>query len=64
VSHEPSRKQFFAKLLGFAASLAFVRKFVAKSAPGLSGSNGPAAPAAPVVLRPETRAIARRADSV
>jgi len=60
VSHDPSRKQFFAKLLGWAAALAVVPKFFAKSAPMAPS----AAPVAPVDLRPETRAVARRAGSV
>jgi hypothetical protein len=56
VSHDTSRKQFFAKLAGLAAAVAVVPKVLAKSAP--------VAPAAPVNVRPETRAVARRADSV
>jgi hypothetical protein len=68
VSHVSTRKQFFAKLAGMAAAASVLPKLFAKSAPALSPSHGPAtrpvAPAAPVALRPETRAVARRADSV
>ena len=60
VSHEPSRKQFFAKLLGAAAAWAVMPKFFAKT----SRDSTPAAPVAPVNLRPETRAVARRAGPV
>ena len=60
VSHDPSRKRFFAKLLGATAALAVVPKFLAKTAPVVT----PAAPAVPVNLRPEPRAVARRAGSV
>ena len=61
VSHDPSRKQFFAKLLGAAAAVTVAPPLLAKSAPSHSTS---AAPATPVVVRAEVRAVARRADSV
>jgi len=61
VSHDSSRKQFFAKLVGLAAAFAVVPKFLAKSTPA---ATTPVAPAAPVDLRPEARAVARRADAV
>jgi len=63
VSHDPSRKQFFAKLLGLTAVAGLAPKL-------LAGSSSKAAPApAPVTsgsiqLRPEARAVARRVDSV
>jgi hypothetical protein len=60
VSHDPSRKQFFAKLLGLAAAVAVVPKFFAKADRGPL----PAAPVLPVNVQPDTRAVARRADSV
>ena len=61
VSHDPSRKQFFAKLLGAAAAVSVAPGLLAKSAPS---NSTPAAPATPVAVRPEVRAVARRADSV
>jgi len=60
VSHDPSRKQFFAKLLGAAAAVAVAPKLIAESA----SSNALPAPVSPVVVRSETRAVARRAGSV
>jgi len=61
VSHDPSRKQFFAKLLGLTAAFGFLPKLLAKSAvvtraPGSS-------PSRVVAIRPESRAVARRADA-
>jgi len=69
VSHDPSRKQFFAKLLGAAASVSVAPNLVAKTSPELSSPNGAtvvssATSGAPVVVRPEIRAVARRAGSV
>lgn len=61
VSHDSSRKQFFAKLLGAAAAMSVAPKLLAKSAPSAAT---PAVPALPVVVRSEVRAVARRADSV
>jgi hypothetical protein len=61
VSHDPSRKQFFAKLLGAAAAIAVAPKVLAKAAPS---NSTPEAPAIPVLVRPEVRAVARRAGSV
>ena len=63
MSHDPTRKHFLAKLIGVAASLTVVSKIFAKSAPAESA---PAAGrgASSIVLRPETRAIARRAGTV
>jgi len=61
VSHDPSRKQFFAKLLGAAAAVSVAPKLLAKSSPA---AVTPAVSALPVMVRPEARAVARRADSV
>jgi hypothetical protein len=55
VSSTCSRKTFFAKLGGALATLGL--------APALLARSNPAAKPAPVVLRPETRAIARKPGS-
>jgi hypothetical protein len=60
VSHDPSRKHFFAKLIGLIAAGGLAPRLLAKppsvDAPKL---------AAPVIeLRPESRAVARREESV
>ena len=61
VSHDPTRKHFFAKIIGLIAAAGLAPRLLAKA---------PAQPAqTPVAsggieLRPETRAVARRADSV
>jgi hypothetical protein len=67
VTHNPSRKQFFAKLFGAVAAVAAFPKLFAKSA--ASGTtpreSAPAKPGAmPVKVRPETRAVARGGDSL
>jgi hypothetical protein len=54
---DPSRKQFFAKLLGLTAFAGFLPKMLAKSS-----VPAPATVAAPVTVRTESRAVARRAD--
>jgi hypothetical protein len=60
VSHDPTRKTFLLKLLGFAAGAGFAARFFARAI-----RRAPAAPPpAPVTLRSETRAIARRAGTV
>jgi len=59
VTHDLSRKQFFAKLLGLTAAVGVLPKLLAKSAP-------PAAPVSvdtPVRVRPEARAVARRSET-
>jgi hypothetical protein len=61
VSHDPTRKQFFAKLLGAATAVTVAPKLLAKTA---SSNPTSAAPVAPVVVRSEVRAVARRAGSV
>lgn len=61
VSHDPTRKHFFAKLIGLIAAAGLAPRLLAKtparpaSAPAATGG---------IELRPETRAVARRADSV
>jgi hypothetical protein len=72
VTHHPSRKQFFAKLFGAAAALGVFPKLFAKSAarvttpnePVLSSANGRAPEAMFLKVRPDTRAVARRGDSI
>jgi hypothetical protein len=59
VTQDPSRKQFFAKLLGLTAAFGVLPKLLAKSAP----SAAPVSVDTPVPVRPETRAVARRADA-
>jgi hypothetical protein len=61
VSLHPTRKQFFAKLAGGAAAVAVIPKVFARSG---APAQVPASDATPVKVRPDTRAIARRADSV
>jgi len=60
VSHDPSRKHFFAKLLGLIAAVGLAPKLLSKSREQSVADQ--AAPA--VALRPESRAIARSAESV
>ena len=59
VSPHCSRKSFFAKLGGAIAAAGILPKVLAKS------DKGAAAPAAPALtLRPEQRAVARKAESL
>jgi hypothetical protein len=57
VTHDPSRKAFFARLLGAAAVFGFFPRLFAK--PGTAQPSQPA-PASPIAVRPEPRAVARR----
>jgi hypothetical protein len=61
VSHDPTRKSFLAKLIGLVAVAGLAPRLVTKAA-----TTPPAAkPTAPSIhLRPDSRAVARRADSV
>jgi hypothetical protein len=59
VSHDPSRKQFFAKLLGLTALAGFLPKMLAKSSVA-----APAPAAEPVTVRPDSRAVARRTETL
>jgi hypothetical protein len=61
VSHDPSRKTFLLKLLGFTAAAGFAARFLTRGAKR-AAAKAPAS--APVALRTEPRAIARRADTV
>ena len=60
VSHDPTRKHFFAKLIGLIAAAGLAPRLLAQAQ---TGRDRPVAPAK-IELRPESRAVARRADSV
>ena len=61
MSHDPSRKTFLLKLLGFTAAAGFAARFFTRTAKR-AAAKAPAS--APVALRTEPRAIARRTDTV
>ena len=61
MSHDPSRKTFLLKLLGFTAGAGFAARFFTRAAKR-AAAKAPAS--APITLRTEPRAIARRADTV
>jgi hypothetical protein len=61
VSHDPSRKTFLLKLLGFTAGAGFAARFFSRAVK--RAATKPLA-SAPIALRTEPRAIARRADTV
>ncbi|MGA3007564.1 MAG: hypothetical protein ABSE59_06700 [Opitutaceae bacterium] len=61
VSQDSSRKTFLLKLLGLAAGAGWAGRFLTRSA---KQAVIKASPSAPVALRAEPRAIARRSDSV
>ena len=61
VSSLSTRKSFLAKLGGFIAAAGLVPKAIAAPA---AAAVSTAAPASPITPRPETRAVARRPDSV
>lgn len=65
VSHDPSRKNFLAKLLGLAAVAGIAPRLFAKSASSViaPGATPSAAPKS-FTLQSESRAVSRRADSV
>jgi cytochrome c biogenesis factor len=60
VSHDPTRKTFLLKLLGFAAGAGFATRFFARAARRATPAPAPAS----IALHPETRAVARRTDTV
>lgn len=62
VSHDPSRKQFFAKLLGLTAAFGFLPRMLAKSA-ATTVATTTAPESFPVIVRAESRAVVRRADA-
>ena len=61
VSSLSTRKSFLAKLGGFIAAAGLVPKAIASQS---AASVSSAATASPTMPRPETRAVARRPDSV
>jgi hypothetical protein len=62
VTHNSSRKAFLARLLGVTALLGSFPKLFAKAA--TTSVITPDSNARPFELRPDARAVARRADSV
>jgi hypothetical protein len=62
VTQNSSRKVFLARLLGVTALLGFLPKLFAKNAAATVIT--PDSNARPFELRPEVRAVARRADSI
>ena len=60
VSNDPTRKQFFAKLLGAASAVSVAPKLLASSGQPLAPS---ATSALPVIVRSEVRTVARRAGA-
>ena len=59
VSHDPSRKLFFAKLIGLTAAAGLAPKLLAKPRTARAQTPAPGL----IELRPESRAVARRTDS-
>jgi hypothetical protein len=64
VSHHPSRKQFFAKLFGLAAIAGLISKVSARPDAAARNSGGLNPRHNAVVIRPDARAVARRAESI
>jgi hypothetical protein len=62
VSHQHSRKSFFAKLLGLFAVAGVAPKLLAKST--VSTVVAPVNPAAPFTLSADSRTVARSGDAV
>jgi hypothetical protein len=62
VSHDPSRKHFFAKLLGLVTAAGIAPALLAKSTGTVACAPAPATPA--IKLRPAPHTVARRADSL
>jgi hypothetical protein len=59
VSHDPSRKHFFAKCLGFFAVVGLATKTQAKPRPQLRSSAAGQRDAKVVMPQPESRAVSR-----
>lgn len=59
MSHDPTRKHFFAQLLGLTAAVGLLSKIGAKVTPGSQVTAE-----APVQIRPETRAVPRDVNAV
>jgi hypothetical protein len=62
VSHDPTRKSFLAKLTGLIAVAGFAPRLFARAASSPAVTALPPAPT--IALRPDSRAVARRADSI
>jgi hypothetical protein len=61
VTHNPSRKQFFAKLLGAAAAASVLPKSIAKSASAAAATVASSSSSNRAFeFRPDARAVARR----
>jgi hypothetical protein len=63
VSHDPSRKSFLGKLAGFVAVAGFAPRLLAKPL-SANPSSTSAKASVPFTVRSDSRAVARRADSV
>ena len=61
MSHDPTRKTFLLKLLGLTAGAGLAARFFNRA---VKRAVAKAPAAAPIALRTETRAVARRADTV
>jgi hypothetical protein len=61
VSYDPSRKRFFAHLLGLAAAIRFAPRVLAKFG---SAAPAPTLSSTPIAVRPDARAVTRRAETV
>ncbi|MDO8543490.1 MAG: hypothetical protein Q7S40_23875 [Opitutaceae bacterium] len=64
MTHDPSRKHFFARLLGFAAAGSVLPTLFAKSTPAITPANSALPSSGKLRIRPDARAVARRADTV
>jgi hypothetical protein len=64
VSHHSSRKQFFAKLFGLAAVAGLISKVSARPDAAARNSGGLSPRRSAIVIRPDARAVARRAELI
>lgn len=64
VSHHSSRKQFFAKLFGLAAVAGLISKVSARPDAAARNTGGLSTRRTAIVIRPDARAVSRRAGSV
>jgi hypothetical protein len=63
LSYDPSRKQFFGKLLGLCAAVGSAPKLLAKT-PATPKATSPATAEVSSLIRAESRAVPRRDDSL
>jgi hypothetical protein len=61
VRHDPTRKNFLLKLIGFTASAGFIARLFTRAA---KRGTAQTPVAEPIALRAEPRAVARRSDTV